>query len=197
MVIPSGKTVALYLILTTASEALAAILTVFRLYFRYSIGRLWWDDFWAALTLLCNSISIIGSWLLATPLDNPYLAIFGLDTAPQSRNTHIVSFWLAILFYTCTIWFARFSIISSLIRIVPPTRSVRLATLGSAFVLALMGIFVLLAKALACSIGASWYNQPPFQCPIPEWVAISEAITDSLSASSILHTSSHLLLQEK
>ena len=115
-----------------------------------------------------------------------YLTPFSSALKPQSRTTHIVAFWLAILFYTCTIWFARLSIMSSLIRIVPPSRSIRLATLGSSCILALMWFYTLLAKTLACAIDTSWYHAGAPQCPIPEWVAISEVIGESSCCRSAL-----------
>ncbi|KAF9226175.1 hypothetical protein BS17DRAFT_867892 [Gyrodon lividus] len=154
--------------MVTVFHALAVILTSFRLWFRYHIRRLWWDDFWAALALICDAVCMVVGWLLTAPLDNPYVI-------------HVISYWLNLLFYTCSIWFARLSIVFSVVRIVPPSRSVRLAAFGTGALFVLMWGFILSAKAVACSMDESWYNALVVQCPIPEWVAISEICTDVVS----------------
>ncbi|KIK28335.1 hypothetical protein PISMIDRAFT_69234, partial [Pisolithus microcarpus 441] len=152
-------------VIVTIFNVFAIFLTAFRLGFRFYIRRLWWDDFWAALTSCCALVPL-------TSLQS------GL--APQSRTTHIISWWLAVLSYTCAVWFARLSIISSFIRIVPPSHS-HTAALAAASLFVVMWLFMMLAKVTPCAMEKSWYNLPFIQCPIPEWVAISEVITDSLA----------------
>lgn len=65
-------------VLVTVFHALALILTSFRLWFRYHIRRLWWDDFWAALALLGDAVCMVTMWTVTAPLDNPYTNIEGL-----------------------------------------------------------------------------------------------------------------------
>ncbi|KAH7882265.1 hypothetical protein F5I97DRAFT_334355 [Phlebopus sp. FC_14] len=155
------------LILSTVLHALAVILTSFRLWFRYRIRRLWWDDFWAALALSCDIGCAIAMWTLTVP--------------NGSRHSYIVSYWLGMLLYTCLIWFARLSIIISVVRVVPPSRCIHLVTFGTATALLLMWAFILSAKTIECAIDRSWYNSPFIACPIPPWVALGEVITDVAS----------------
>lgn len=179
-VYPSPQTVSVCLILITVFHVFAICLTTFRLGFRYYIRRLWWDDFWAALSCCCTFVCLVATWMLASPLDNPYIQTNTLGIAAQSRTTHVISWWMDVLFYTCSIWFARLSIVSSFIRIAPPSCS-RTAALAAAAFFVGMWLYIMLAKTIPCVIDRSWYNVAFIQCPIPEWVAISEVITDSLS----------------
>ncbi|KIJ15183.1 hypothetical protein PAXINDRAFT_169330 [Paxillus involutus ATCC 200175] len=178
---PSPELVSGLLIMVTVFHALAVILTSFRLWFRYHIRRLWWDDFWAALALICDFVCMVVGWLLTAPLDNPYMSIVSLPLPADSRSTHIITFWLNLLFYTCAIWFARLSIVFSVVRIVPPSRKVFLAAMGTGAIFVLMWGYMLAAKTVVCSMDKSWYNFVFIQCPIPEWVAISEVGTDAIS----------------
>ncbi|KAI6143148.1 hypothetical protein EDD17DRAFT_210557 [Pisolithus thermaeus] len=177
---PSLQTVSVCLILVTVFNGFAICLTAFRLGFRFYIRRLWWDDFWAALTSCCACVCIVATWTISSPLDDPYIPTSTLGVPPQSRTTHIISWWLAVLSYTCAIWFARLSILSSFIRIVPPSHS-HTAALAAAAVFVVMWLYVMLGKVIPCAVDRSWYSLTFIQCPIPEWVAISEVITDSLA----------------
>ncbi|KAG6370901.1 hypothetical protein JVT61DRAFT_10924 [Boletus reticuloceps] len=178
---PSPETVSALLILVTVFHALALILTSFRLWFRYYIRRLWWDDFWAAFALICDAVCMVTAWTLTAPLDNPYTNVEALPTPAQSRTVHIISYWLSVLLYTCSIWFARISIIFSVARIVPPARSVTMMTLGAGVVLACMWAYIFTSKAVACGVDRSWYDAAVIQCPVPNWVALSEVCTDTVS----------------
>ncbi|KIK80023.1 hypothetical protein PAXRUDRAFT_833778 [Paxillus rubicundulus Ve08.2h10] len=178
---PSPQLVSSLLIMVTVFHALAVILTSFRLWFRYHIRRLWWDDFWAALALICDFVCMVVGWPLTAPLDDPYTSIVSLPLPAQSRRTHIITFWLNLLLYTCAIWFARLSIVFSVLRIVPPSRSVSLAALGTGATFVIMWGYILVAKAVACARNESWYHTVVVQCSIPEWVAISEVGTDAIS----------------
>ncbi|KAI6122067.1 hypothetical protein F5141DRAFT_555820 [Pisolithus sp. B1] len=177
---PSLQTVSVCLILVTVFNAFAICLTAFRLGFRFYIRRLWWDDFWAALTSCCACVCIVTTWTVSSPLDDPYMPTSTLGVPPQSRTTHVISWWMTVLSYTCAIWFARLSILSSFIRIVPPSHS-HTAALAAAAVFVVMWLYVMLAKVIPCAMDRSWYSLTFIQCPIPEWVAISEVITDSLA----------------
>ncbi|KAI9567969.1 hypothetical protein HD554DRAFT_801322 [Boletus coccyginus] len=169
----SPETVSVFLI--------AFILTSFRLWFRYHIRRLWWDDFWAVITFICDAVCMATAWTLTAPLDNPYINIESLPTPALSRYAHVVSFWLSILFYTCSIWFARLSIAFSMVRIVPPARSVSMTVFGAGGVFACMWAYILACKSVVCAMDTSWYDTLPIGCPMPNWVALSEVLTDVLS----------------
>lgn len=82
--------------------------------------------------------------------------------------------------YTCTIWFARMSIVSSVFRIVPPCRSVMIASLS--FVI--MWLYIMAAKTVPCAMDRSWYHKFPVGCPISKWVALSEVICRPAASSN-------------
>lgn len=60
-------------VLSTVLHGLALILTSFRLWFRYHIRRLGWDDVWAALALVCDAVCMATAWTLTAPADDPYI----------------------------------------------------------------------------------------------------------------------------
>ncbi|KAH7912883.1 hypothetical protein BJ138DRAFT_715638 [Hygrophoropsis aurantiaca] len=116
---PSPSGVTGLLILITVFHALAAISTTFRLWFRYHIQRIWWEDIFAAVALCFDIVCLTGMWTLTAPLSRTGPGD-GLDTAVMSRQSHVASYWLLIISYTCVLWCARISIMFSIIRIVPP-----------------------------------------------------------------------------
>ncbi|KAN0085658.1 hypothetical protein V8E55_006792 [Tylopilus felleus] len=194
---PTPETVSALLILATLFHSLALILTLFRLCFRYCIGRLWWDDFWAALALCCDAVCMVAVWTLTAPVDSPYFNSEALPTPALSRNAHVVSYWLSILFYTCTIWFARLSIVFSVIRIVPPARSNTLTALGAAGVFVCMWAYIFTCKVVTCAVDRSWYHAVVIECPLPNWVAISEVSTDTVSDAILVALPFRLLWRVK
>ncbi|KIJ63095.1 hypothetical protein HYDPIDRAFT_168681 [Hydnomerulius pinastri MD-312] len=179
--LPGPVGVSVLLVLSTVFHGLAVILTSFRLWFRYHIRRLWWDDFWAALSLCCDFVCMVVLWTLTAPTENPYISFESLPILAESRDAHVLSYWLNVIFYTCSIWFARLSIIFSVVRIVPPTRSIHLVAFSAGGIFVLMWAYILSAKSITCSMDKSWYNDVIIQCPIPKWVALSEVTTDAVS----------------
>lgn len=59
-------------------RGLAVILTLFRLGFRWKIQRFWWEDWWAAVALLCAVVSSISA-----------LATFGTSKCFQSHKPKV------------------------------------------------------------------------------------------------------------
>lgn len=95
-------------------------------------------------------------------------------TPTLTRSAHVTSIWLAILSYTCTIWFTRISIVFSMVRIVPPTKRVSITAFGTGAMFLCLWAYVLTCKSVVCSADKSWYDATVIQCPIPRWVALSE-----------------------
>lgn len=79
-----------------------------------------------------------------------------------------------MLFYTCTIWFARLSIVFSVVRIVPPARSVNMSAFGAGGVLVCLWAYIFTSKSVVCAVDRSWYHAVDILCPMPNWVALSE-----------------------
>ncbi|KAF9237772.1 hypothetical protein BU15DRAFT_75765 [Melanogaster broomeanus] len=194
----SPETTFALLITATVFHALAVVLTSFRLWFRYHMRRLWWDDFWAALALISDIPCIPLMWLITAPLTNPYLPEVPFGIPPEPQSVHVISFWISLLSYTCSIWFARLSIVVSIVRIVPPNRSVQLAVYITSAMFVLMWGFMLAAKSVVCSMDKSWYyDDIVIQCPMSEWMAISEVCTDSVSDVALVALPLYLLRRLK
>jgi hypothetical protein len=88
-----------------------------------------------------------------------------------------------MLFYTCTIWFARLSIVFSVTRIVPPARSVSVSALGAGGVLVCLWAYMLTSKSVVCAVDKSWYDAVVIICPMPSWVALSEVCSTCVSTT--------------
>lgn len=90
-----------------------------------------------------------------------------------------------MLCYTCSIWFSRISIVCSVVRVVPPARGVSMTAIGAGGVFFCMWTFMLTCKSVVCSMDESWYEASVVQCPIPEWIAISEVCSTFIHTPSI------------
>ena len=70
-----------------------------------------------------------------------------------------------------------------MVRIVPPARGVRLATCGVGGLITCMWAYILACKSVACAMDKAWYDAVVIECPMPNWVALSEV------CSTFIHTS--------
>ncbi|KIK74961.1 hypothetical protein PAXRUDRAFT_514950 [Paxillus rubicundulus Ve08.2h10] len=61
-------------VIASVFQVLGLILTAFRIYFRLKIGRFWWEDAWAAVSLLLGSVWMIAEWtfLLTSECKHPF-----------------------------------------------------------------------------------------------------------------------------
>lgn len=59
----SSALIQLILGVSTTFHALAIIVTVFRIYHRHQKRQLWWDDFWAVISLFSDLIMSLTPWL--------------------------------------------------------------------------------------------------------------------------------------
>ncbi|KAH7925030.1 hypothetical protein BV22DRAFT_1129308 [Leucogyrophana mollusca] len=193
---PSPSGITALLVLVTVFHGLAFISTTFRLWFRYHIRRIWWEDIWAALSLCFDMICLAGMWTLTAPLAQPGEPN-SVGAITMSRQSHVASYWLLITSYTCTLWCARLSIVFSVIRIVPPSRVIRSISFLVAILFVLMWILVLTVKVYSCAHNTSWYSRGIIQCPIPTDVAIIEICTDVVADAVLVGLPLRLLWRVK
>ncbi|GLB35640.1 hypothetical protein LshimejAT787_0212050 [Lyophyllum shimeji] len=102
----------------TPLHALAAGCTLFRLWHRYRKSHLWWDDFWAAMSLSSDLVYAV----------MPFLRNGINETSgppPSSEEAQIIGFWLGAVSLELILWFARISIGMSIARLVPPQTRAR------------------------------------------------------------------------
>ncbi|KAH7925029.1 hypothetical protein BV22DRAFT_1065630 [Leucogyrophana mollusca] len=185
--LPSGFIAGI--VLVTVFHCLAFISTTFRLWFRCHIRRVWWEDVWAASALCFDIICLIAMWAWTVALPP--------DRSHKMGASGVVSYWLLIISYTCVIWSARLSIVFSIIRIVPPTRTVRSVSFGVALLFVSMWVLVLTAKAYSCARDTSWHSKMIIQCPFPTEVAIIEMCTDVVADAILVGLPLRLLWRVK
>lgn len=85
---------------TAALEAIGLLLAVFRLWFRFRIRRLWWEDAWAFAAFVFATNYLIGSWLYVH----------------SEKPTSTVGCWVSILTSNVVIWLVRLSTLFSVAR---------------------------------------------------------------------------------
>lgn len=151
---------------TTSLEAIAAtfhgvaiVCTVLRLSYRYYITQLWWEDMWAALSLAFDVICFV-----CALLDRP--------KTKYSLAAERVEFWLVSIAFPCVLWFARASILCSLIRVTNPGGGLRHVVYGTGISFIIMFIGILAQRIYVCE---------QYHCNIPDFVAITQLITDIFS----------------
>ncbi|KAH7914891.1 hypothetical protein BJ138DRAFT_1142840 [Hygrophoropsis aurantiaca] len=170
---PSDEAVEVLMVFVTVLHGIAMTITAFRLWLRTRMGRLWWEDAWAALAFCLDAICAVSTWTLTAPYDRPPFNL--------SRNAHIISLWLTVFSYTCLLWCARMSIVFSVLRIMPSGRAMR----GSAYMVivlfSMMWMVAVAVKAYVCGADTSWYQDVIIQCPFPKFVDMIEFTTDLIS----------------
>lgn len=48
---------------TTVLQVIALLLTIFRIWLRVRMGKFWWEDAFALLSLMCGTIAVISLWI--------------------------------------------------------------------------------------------------------------------------------------
>ncbi|KIK74959.1 hypothetical protein PAXRUDRAFT_100597, partial [Paxillus rubicundulus Ve08.2h10] len=149
-------------------QVLGLILTAFRIYFRLKIGRFWWEDAWAALSLLLGSVWMIAEWTLL--LTNGLVSIVGS--------------WTYSITFICIITTVRMSILLSITRIIPESSRLRKFTHVCAAFFAACWVILIIATILQC-IDPSWHHVPiqsgkPF-CQMKLQISIFEFSTDCVA----------------
>ncbi|KAG2146294.1 hypothetical protein DEU56DRAFT_899737 [Suillus clintonianus] len=148
-------------VIAATFHGVAIACTVLRLSYRYYVARLWWEDMWAALSLAFDSICFV-----CALLDRPTAVNYAMPAG--SRRV----FWLVSMAFPCVLWFARASILCSLMRVANPEGSLRHIVYGTGIFFVIMWIGTIAQKIYICE---------RYACRIPNFVAISQLVTDMLS----------------
>ncbi|KIJ64125.1 hypothetical protein HYDPIDRAFT_112665 [Hydnomerulius pinastri MD-312] len=121
---------------TSTLQGIALLLTIFRLWFRFNIRRLWWEDVWTFVALCSCVGGLIGQWFF---YKRPY---------PSTAN------YVGMLFYafafTVTVWAVRMSLLCSILRVVYSSQRLRRRTLAVALLFVLMGAGLIAQKVYIC-----------------------------------------------
>ncbi|KAF9045270.1 hypothetical protein BJ165DRAFT_151005 [Panaeolus papilionaceus] len=152
------STIAKKVVLSTF-HGLAFITTTLRLFHRYRVRRLWWDDFWALCALLCAIVTYSVFWI-------------------RLINGHRKALTLAIMIaaYVAGLWCARISVAVTLVRLLNKGRFKTVSKIVTVALSISGGVLVLL-RILNCD---TRFDRPPY-CKTPRTVVYLELILDLLS----------------
>ncbi|KDR80814.1 hypothetical protein GALMADRAFT_222412 [Galerina marginata CBS 339.88] len=135
-------------VLVTVLQVMAIGLTLFRLYYRRSIQRLWWDDYTAGFAIL---------------IDFGYMPLMWFPYAPPGSRLHSnaaveVSYWLSNILFFIGIWSARISIALAIARVFPPGDVTRKFTIGLALFFAALTTTITVQFSVVCGRQAAIKN---------------------------------------
>ncbi|KAF8074577.1 hypothetical protein FPV67DRAFT_1408645, partial [Lyophyllum atratum] len=160
----------------TPLHVLAISCTIFRLWHRYRKRQLWWDDFWAAVSLLVDVVYVT----------TPFLR-YDVSGTGLSGQMRIMIFWLSSLSFPPVIWFVlAISIGMSIARIVPPQTRARYLLYAMNGLFGLMLIGQLLHKIIICTRDTSWQNTTAVQCVLGNNVGILSLCTDLVADACLV-----------
>lgn len=143
----------------------AILTTVYRLYIRRN--RYWADDLFALLSILAQFVMFAGAFIHIT------------HSSP--RFAMVAAYYMMASAFYSVVWFARLSILFSIIRI-HPDQGMRQKLYWVA------GLFVLITTLLisqlywVCEpVGSQWKNTEAPQCSLTRQVVVFQIVTDVLS----------------
>ncbi|KAG2146298.1 hypothetical protein DEU56DRAFT_787361 [Suillus clintonianus] len=144
------------------SHSIAILCTIFRLVYRASTGYFWWEDVWAAISLIADVVCLACIWL----------------------DRRITS-WILTIAFTSVLWAARMSIIFSVIRIANHSgcKIHKQITYLIAASFACMWAALVAQKISICEL---------HHCSMGKSVALSHLITDVIADLSLVATPLHL-----
>ncbi|KDR78337.1 hypothetical protein GALMADRAFT_224707 [Galerina marginata CBS 339.88] len=159
MLAPPFSTVKIILAIT---HPIALITTVLRLAHRYRTRRLWWDDFWALIALLADTM--VWVIFMAIPMD-------GLEK--KALSIQLLSEFGTLFSYTTALWAARTSVAVTIVRLLNPG-VFRTAAKAATTVFTLFWLTLMVQKIFIC--GTRWSEVPT--CTIPRATGYLELATD-------------------
>ncbi|KAI0313400.1 hypothetical protein OF83DRAFT_537700 [Amylostereum chailletii] len=130
--------------------------------------RFWWDDAWAAFSMLNLFVQIAGVFM---HVDDPH---------DLSKLNRVAAYYLIATTFYAIIWSARLSILFSILRIDPDQHwRRRLKFIAALFVAALL--FFLAQLLWVCERQPHWKDRPSPQCPLTMDVAICQLVSDVIA----------------
>ncbi|KIJ62243.1 hypothetical protein HYDPIDRAFT_189100 [Hydnomerulius pinastri MD-312] len=168
-----------------ALQGVSLVLTMFRLAFRLKIRRFWWEDAWAAVGFVCGVTFIIVTRI--------YLDVGG--EAP------VIAAWISSYMFTTIVWAVRMSLITSILRIIPPSKLLRRICFVLAAIFFLVWATLVALKTWNCAANKTWEKSrgPSGKpvCYIPSSFAIFELTTDFAADAILVFLSLKLLWRVK
>ncbi|KAF5354494.1 hypothetical protein D9758_012390 [Tetrapyrgos nigripes] len=159
---------------------IAVVITWFRLFLRTKTRKLWWDDFFAFLSMFLSLFFLTGIIIFTDP--------------PERHHSQVVkvfaNYIIDIGFYGA-IWPARVSILLTLVRIVIGRFRTMLKYMVAAYLLTWA---ILAAQGFwTCESDNAWKKQEVAQCVLGKNIAIAQLITDCLADLCLIAAPVYLL----
>ncbi|KAH0834882.1 hypothetical protein J3R83DRAFT_10527 [Lanmaoa asiatica] len=136
---------------------MAVLSTVFRLWYRWYIARMWWDDAWTVLAFLAD-IAFLITAVLEQPIPD--------DALPRY---FCVGNWIVSFAYPTLMWAARISILTSIVRVSCPEGVLRRIAVGIGVSFGIMGLWMLGQRLQVCLA---------YDCLITRILFIAQITTD-------------------
>ncbi|KAH7924623.1 hypothetical protein BV22DRAFT_1012917 [Leucogyrophana mollusca] len=164
---PCSRNLSTRTVLTTVLQCFAIILTLFRVWYRVSIRRFWWDDSWAAMASLCGTICLVSDWMHVTA---------------RTRDISVIGCWVYFFAFASVVWAVRMSILYSLARLIYPEKRSRRIVLSVAALFVILWGGIITERAYICGSSLRWYNSGKQTCcNLPASMDIYELATDVVS----------------
>jgi len=172
-------------IIITVIHVLAILLTCLRLYHRYSISRLWWDDCSAAVAGIIDCVAILDLWL---------------GNVDSNKNFPLVKYKIGFLSIVTVEWVTRIALALAFARIFPPGEKTRNYAISLVILFLFLLIAILIQTILFCTNDSAWISSSFLQCDFHGEVLIflisSNLFSDVLLVFSPLYVLRRLRLPE-
>ncbi|KAF8996418.1 hypothetical protein BDQ17DRAFT_1284515 [Cyathus striatus] len=159
------------------AHVLAIVPTIFRLYHRFRTRKLWWDDFWAFISLVFDILLL--SMYISFPM-----------TRTVSDKILTMVYWATMFSLNFSLWAARISVGVTIVRLSNPTR-MRQISKGVMVLFGTLAVVLVIQKLFLCGKPTleSW------RCVWPLWTGIIEIITDIIADTWLTATPAYMLWQ--
>ncbi|KAJ8592508.1 hypothetical protein M405DRAFT_46247 [Rhizopogon salebrosus TDB-379] len=128
----------------TIFHATAIFSTLFRLCYRLSMHRWWYEDWFAAIGLVADINSFISVWIYTYP------------RTESNADERAIAYWNVIICFTICIWCSRLSIIFSIIRLSSHIRRIKRIAIWTAVAFGICCVALLTQKSILCAQEKSW-----------------------------------------
>jgi len=130
----------------------AICITSLRLYHRYNISRLWWDDCIAAVAGIMDCVALLNLWV-------------GLrDDESNNQFAELIVYKVGFLSIVAVEWSTRIALALAFARIFPPVETPRNYAISLAILFLLLFIAILLQTILFCTNDSAWITSSFVQC---------------------------------
>ncbi|KIK61431.1 hypothetical protein GYMLUDRAFT_243605 [Collybiopsis luxurians FD-317 M1] len=132
--------------------------------------RLWWDDGCTFLAALFTVLMYVGE-ILADHTAVP--------ATPNAHRLKIIQFWVILIAYCFAIWFAKITLMLSIVRLIPTFLTLRRVSELASIGFLLMCTSITTYKIYICASDVSWYKLPNPLCKAISLraIGITELIT--------------------